>query len=194
MERTADWREFIAGRRVGQGSGGNKPKKAVRGVAGKDLVSKNTNRVIPAMAAKKASKGKRYSDAEKAEILAFIDNYGGRGGQSAAAKKFKVSQLTLANWRKSAGNGPTKAKAASGAASGLELEIATAKWLGKQGFEYELFQSLSSGAIDRKTSKGIEALGLFSGGDYTIARIGKGGEPVIELSLSKLLELTKTKA
>ncbi|MCW1883392.1 hypothetical protein OKA04_01540 [Luteolibacter flavescens] len=149
------------------------------------------------MSAKK-TKGKRYTEEEKAEILSFIENYGGRGAQSAAAKKFKVSVLTLSNWRKKDdGGAPVKGSkkgASAGAVSGLDLEIATAKWLTKQGFEYELFQSLSSGTIDRKASKGIEALGLFSGGDYTLARIGKGGEPVVEITLSKLLELTKTKA
>ncbi|MCW1921084.1 transposase [Luteolibacter arcticus] len=145
------------------------------------------------MSAKKvaASKGKRYSEAEKAEILAFIDAQG-RGGQSKASKKFGVSPLTLSSWRKkSGGSGNGKA---STPVKGLDLEIATAKWLGKQGFDYEIFQSLSSGSIERKTGKGIEALALFSGGDYAVARIGKGGEPIIELSLSKLIELTKTKA
>ena len=141
------------------------------------------------MASKKAaSKGKRYTDQEKAQILAFMDAQG-RGGQSAAAKKYGVSPLTIANWRKSGGADIGKPDT-----KGLDLEIATAKWLNKQGFSYELFKSLSSGTIDRKVSKGIEALGLFSGGEYSVARIGRGGEPVVEVSLSKLLELTKTKA
>jgi transposase-like protein len=142
------------------------------------------------MASKKqtAKKGKRYSDAEKAEILAFIESRG-RGGQSAAAKKFNVTPLTISNWRKKSGAG----SANPSSEKGLDLEIATAKWLGKQGFTYELFKSLSSGTIDRKVSKSLEALGLFGGGGYSIVRIGKGGEPVIEIGLAKLLELTKTK-
>ncbi|MCW1921083.1 transposase [Luteolibacter arcticus] len=145
------------------------------------------------MSAKKtvASKGKRYSEQEKAEILAFIESQG-RGGQSKAAKKYGVSPLTLSSWRKKSQGGGIIGNGK--AASGLDLEVATAKWLGKQGHAYEIFKSLSSGTIERKTGKGIEALGLFSGGDYTVSRIGKGGEPVIEISLSKLLELTKTKA
>ena len=143
------------------------------------------------MAAKKAAstKGKRYTAEEKAEVLAFAEAQG-RGGQGAAAKKFKISPLTISTWKKAAGGTDTGNPGSS--AKGLELEIATAKWLGKHGFAYELFQSLSSGAIDRKVSKSLEVLNLF-GGEYKVSRVGKGGEPVVEVTLSKLLELTKTK-
>lgn len=58
-------------------------------------------------AKKTASKGKRYSDSEKAEILEFITKTNaesGRGGQSAASKKFGISQLTLSSWIKKAAN------------------------------------------------------------------------------------------
>lgn len=53
---------------------------------------------------KKATKGKRYSNEEKNEILNFVHQYNndnGRGGQSAASKKFGISQLTIASWLKS---------------------------------------------------------------------------------------------
>lgn len=57
------------------------------------------------MAKKKA---KRYSEAEKKEILDFIESQG-RGGQTAAVKKFKVTAATINSWRKtgsqSVGNG-----------------------------------------------------------------------------------------
>jgi len=52
-----------------------------------------------------AVKGKRYSTAQKKEILQFIAEYdakNGRGGQTQAAKKYGVTVLTLANWRKAA--------------------------------------------------------------------------------------------
>jgi transposase-like protein len=53
------------------------------------------------MAKKKA---KRYSDAKKKEILDFVESQG-RGGQSAAVKKFKVSPITINAWkRKAAGD------------------------------------------------------------------------------------------
>jgi len=56
---------------------------------------------------KNASKGKRYSEEEKAEILKFINEVNsdkGRGGQSAASKKYGISQLTLSSWMKKASN------------------------------------------------------------------------------------------
>lgn len=65
------------------------------------------------MASKKA-KGKRYSAEEKQQILDFVAEVNGekgRGGQSAAAKKFGISQLTISNWIK-AGGSPAAAKKA----------------------------------------------------------------------------------
>jgi transposase-like protein len=52
-------------------------------------------------------RGKRYTADDKSKIIAFIESYNaanGRGGQSAAKKKFGVSQLTVASWLKGAGN------------------------------------------------------------------------------------------
>jgi transposase-like protein len=67
--------------------------------------------------------GIRYSDTQKKEVVNFVAQYNsanGRGGQSAAAKKFKVTPLTISAWLKSAGaKAPTKkAKAAKVAKSG----------------------------------------------------------------------------
>lgn len=48
----------------------------------------------------------RYSKEQKAEVVAFVEKYNaekGRGGQSAAAEKFKISPISVANWLKSAG-------------------------------------------------------------------------------------------
>lgn len=56
--------------------------------------------------------GVRYSDTQKKEIVDFVSQYNsknGRGGQSAAAKKFNVTQLTISAWLKS--SGVKKAKA-----------------------------------------------------------------------------------
>ena len=53
-----------------------------------------------------AAKGRRYTAKEKAEILAFVDKVNeekGRGGQSAASKKFKISPLTISSWNRSRG-------------------------------------------------------------------------------------------
>ena len=55
---------------------------------------------------KSGSTGVRYSDAQKQEVIKFIADYNsknGRGGQSAASKKFGITQLTLGSWLKKAG-------------------------------------------------------------------------------------------
>jgi transposase-like protein len=56
---------------------------------------------------KKASPtGIRYTDAQKKEVVAFVAQYNsanGRGGQSAAAAKFKVTPLTISAWIKALG-------------------------------------------------------------------------------------------
>ncbi|WAC18524.1 HAD-IB family phosphatase [Luteolibacter sp. SL250] len=60
---------------------------------------------------KKAPKGKRYTDEEKNDILGFVQKYNddnGRGGQSAASKKYGISQLTIASWLKSGASSGAK--------------------------------------------------------------------------------------
>lgn len=55
--------------------------------------------------AKARKTGKRYSSEEKAEIARFIAHYNseqGRGGQTAAAKRFGVSPITLSIWGRAA--------------------------------------------------------------------------------------------
>lgn len=55
---------------------------------------------------KKAQTGVRYSDEEKQKIVDFVIDYNsskGRGGQSAASAKFKVTPLTIATWIKNSG-------------------------------------------------------------------------------------------
>ena len=46
---------------------------------------------------------KRYSQEDKKEILDFIEKYNqenGRGGQTAAIKKYKATAISIGNWRK----------------------------------------------------------------------------------------------
>ncbi|MFZ9936762.1 MAG: hypothetical protein ACO3JG_06840 [Luteolibacter sp.] len=65
-------------------------------------------------ASKKASTGVRYSDDQKKQIVDFVETYNsqnGRGGQSAATKKFNVTPLTIATWLKAAGVKKTARKA-----------------------------------------------------------------------------------
>lgn len=65
---------------------------------------------------KKASPtGVRYTDAQKKEVVAFVEQYNsanGRGGQSAAAAKFKVTPLTISAWIKALGAPAAKGKKA----------------------------------------------------------------------------------
>ena len=70
----------------------------------------------------KNSKGRRYSEDEKANIIAHVEKVNaskGRGGQTAAAKKFGISMLTISNWMKktsgAAGVGAGKSKSVNGA-------------------------------------------------------------------------------
>jgi len=55
---------------------------------------------------KKVVRGKRYTPEEKSKVVSFVTDFNtknGRGGQSAAAAKFGISQLTIATWLKNAG-------------------------------------------------------------------------------------------
>ena len=52
------------------------------------------------------SKGKRYTDKEKAQVLSFVEKTNaenGRGGITAASKKFGITPLTISNWMKKTG-------------------------------------------------------------------------------------------
>jgi len=52
---------------------------------------------------KTTTKGKRYTDAEKQEVISFVGKVNaekGRGGQSAAAEKYNMSVMTVASWLK----------------------------------------------------------------------------------------------
>jgi hypothetical protein len=65
---------------------------------------------------KAPSTGIRYTDAQKKEIVDFVAQYNatnGRGGQSAASTKYKVTPLTISGWLKSAGVKAPKAKKAA---------------------------------------------------------------------------------
>lgn len=60
----------------------------------------------------KSMKGVRYTDVQKQEVVDFTKAYNadnGRGGQSKAAEKYNISQLTISTWLKAAGApAPTK--------------------------------------------------------------------------------------
>lgn len=67
-----------------------------------------TPKAAKAPKAKKAasSKGVRYTDEQKQQVVSFVVSHNaehGRGGPSKAAKKFKLSPLTVAAWVKATG-------------------------------------------------------------------------------------------
>jgi len=75
-------------------------------------------------APKDKNRGKRYTEDQKKEILGFIESHnasnGGRGGQSAASKKYKISAITLGSWLKASSSGaavPGKRGRKAGSAS-----------------------------------------------------------------------------
>ena len=68
---------------------------------------------------KESTKGIRYTDSQKKEAVDFAVSYNaanGRGGQSKAAEKFNISQLTIASWLKASGAPSSKAGKAPKAA------------------------------------------------------------------------------
>jgi transposase-like protein len=80
-----------------------------------------------------AAKGRRYTAKEKAEIIAFVDKVNaekGRGGQSAASKKFKISPLTISSWIR------------SGAGGGMSSAVGTASVAGPIGKKLSKLQAL----------------------------------------------------
>lgn len=83
---------------------------------------------------KATATGVRYSDAKKQEVVDFVTKYNsanGRGGQSAASAKFKVTPLTISVWLKSAGVKSPKKKAAK-----VAKTAKTRKGPGQKGVRY----------------------------------------------------------
>jgi transposase-like protein len=77
-------------------------------------------------------RGKRYTAEEKSKIVAFVESHNaanGRGGQSAAAKKFGVSQLTVSGWLK--GSGASVKSAGKGGKASMQNKLATLLSLGQ---------------------------------------------------------------
>jgi hypothetical protein len=148
------------------------------------------------MAAKKAAKkGKRYSDAEKAEILGFIEKQG-RGGATLAAKKFGISPLTLTNWKKAA-SGKGGAPKSKGSAVDKDVVL---KVLAGKGFKIVRSMNIITGEIlEDKIDPKIEKLNLSFGGvgvradDATTYVTSTGKQILVTLTLDRLLALTATK-
>ena len=82
---------------------------------------------------KVSATGVRYSDAQKQEVVDFVAQYNsanGRGGQSAAAAKFKVTPLTISAWIKKLG-APKAKKAVKAAPVAKAVKAAAPAKAGK---------------------------------------------------------------
>lgn len=76
-------------------------------------------------------RGKRYTPEEKNKVVSFVTDYNsknGRGGQSSAAGKFGISQLTISSWLKNAG---VSGRASSGGKGGMQNKLSTMLSLGQ---------------------------------------------------------------
>ena len=151
---------------------------------------------MPAKKQAAASKGKRYTPEEKAQILAFVEAQG-RGGASAAAKKFNVSPLTISSWRKAAGTGSTRAKASSTAIDKDDVLRA----LAQKGFKVvRMVNALTGEMIEEKIDPKVEKLGLDFGGlkgkadDAKTYVVQSSGQILVTMTLDRLLAVTGTKA
>lgn len=78
--------------------------------------------------AKAKQKAKRYTAEQKQEILDFIEKEG-RGGQTKAVTKFKVTAATIAAWKRQAGGINLSSGKSSGGSKELRaLEELAALW------------------------------------------------------------------
>jgi transposase-like protein len=93
-------------------------------------------------AATKAKKTrKRYTADEKNEIIAFIEKHdaeNGRGGKSAAAKKFGISQISVGSWMKGKNAPAPSGKKRGRKAGSKNVKVAVAKESGFSGKLKEL--------------------------------------------------------
>lgn len=78
-------------------------------------------------------RGKRYTQEEKDEVISYVADYNasnGRGGQSSAAGKFRISQLTISGWLKNAGI--SGRNSSSGAKGSMQNKLSTMLTLGQE--------------------------------------------------------------
>lgn len=76
--------------------------------------------------AKKKTKGKRYSQTEKQEVLNFVakvDGEKGRGGVAAAAREFGITPLTITAWKKKFGTDAPAAKTRAVKGSSAQSQV-----------------------------------------------------------------------
>jgi transposase-like protein len=86
---------------------------------------------------KKGNTGKRYSEEQKREILAFVASQG-RGGITAAGKKYGVSYIALRRWMNGAGGNRKTARGSSKALDGRKLKSVAAALTALKSFKKQV--------------------------------------------------------
>jgi transposase-like protein len=86
---------------------------------------------------KKGNTGKRYTDEQKREILAFV-NAQGRGGISAAGKKYGVSYIALRRWMNGETGGRKVGRAAAKGLDGRKLKSVKAAMAALKSFKKQI--------------------------------------------------------
>lgn len=79
-------------------------------------------------------RGKRYTPEEKNKVVSFVTDYNaknGRGGQSSAAAKYGISQLTISAWLKNAGVSGRASSGGKGSKGGMQNKLSTMLSLGQ---------------------------------------------------------------
>lgn len=75
---------------------------------------------------KNPSKARRYSVKEKEEILRYVESVNskqGRGGQTAAVKKYGISALTISTWLRNQGTSVPTGRASSNGTGGVIAKL-----------------------------------------------------------------------
>lgn len=86
---------------------------------------------------KKGNTGKRYSEDQKREILEFVASQG-RGGITAAGRKYGVSYIALRRWMNGAGGGRTGKRGASKGLDGRKLKTVNAALSALKSFKKQV--------------------------------------------------------
>ncbi|MES2981096.1 MAG: hypothetical protein V4727_02190 [Verrucomicrobiota bacterium] len=111
------------------------------------------------MSTKKVIRGKRYSAEEKSKIVAFVTEHNAknkRGGQLTAAKKFGISQITIASWLKKSG-GKASGKAAAKATKKIASKSAGNAVSNTGNMQKKLGSLLSLGKEIEKLERDLNA-------------------------------------
>lgn len=86
---------------------------------------------------KKGNTGKRYSEEQKKEILDFVASQG-RGGITAAGRKYGVSYIALRRWMNGAGGGRKGPRGASKGLDGRKLKSVSAALAALKSFKKQV--------------------------------------------------------